>query len=275
MEKGKSTVNQNTVDFFPCTIMGILSAAELTLGSFLHLFHIPFTGQLMSLNQCFWLNVSKNWSSDHSALKISFQVAALKMMSPVGKKLTPMIAILMQGALFDLGCLCFGSNFLGRLAGSILMSFWSFLQPFFIYVLLMGTSLFKIIDFFSDKLGVDVLAAFVVMILAKTGLAILVSVLAHVLSRSLIERYGAWLQRLEAGIKPQKPFKSRLKRFVRSPFLYSTVIVIVYLYCTVESTERFLRDALFYVCWMITVTYLLDLVQLRLAKTMNKVVTPP
>lgn len=248
---------------YPYTVTGILSTSELTLGSYLHFLHIPLTGQLMSLNQCFWLNVSKNWSPDHSTLKISCQVALIKMMSPVGKRLTPMIAIAMQGLLFEIGCLCFGSNVLGRSVGSVLMSFWSFFQSFLIYVLLLGGSLFQMADFFSEKVGIDLYTAMTWAVLAKAGVAILVSVLSHVLSRPLIEQYGSWIQKLEANLRPKKSLCSRWRRFFRSPIFYSMAMATVYLYYTVESTELFMRQALFYCCWIVAISYSLDFVQAK------------
>ncbi len=205
----------------------------------------------MSLNQCFWLNVSKNGSPESSAMKISFQAAAIKMMSPVGKKLTPMIAISVQGILFEMGYNCFGS-----LVGSILMSFWSFLQPLLIYSVLLGPALLPMIAFYSEKTGLDLYAVLFILVLFKVMSAVLVSLLAKFLSKPIIEQYGSWILKLESHLIPK-----RQTNILKSPLIYSAALIAIYLYFTSESFELFIRHLLFYVCWMVAVNYLWGLIQ--------------
>lgn len=100
-----------------------LSLSEVGLGSIMHALHIPFTGTLLSLNQIFLLTRSLSQvslkSRTFSPFSISASAALIKCLTPIGKKLTPMLAICMQGMLYNLGILCFGNTLLGRLIGGV------------------------------------------------------------------------------------------------------------------------------------------------------------
>ena len=116
-----------------------LSLTEIGLGSFLHAFHIPFAGFFLSLNQCFVLNraimrplfiffgsaVSTDGYLEHSSHRQDTK--------PLWKKFTPMLAISIQGLLFNLGVIFFGNNLFGRCIGSLLLSLWPMIQPALIY----------------------------------------------------------------------------------------------------------------------------------------------
>ncbi len=129
------------------TYAALLSVTEVSLGSVLHSFHLPFTGHLLSLNQVFLLSrascEAKKTGSPFLTGSVSFIAAALKSLSPIGKKLTPMLAISMQGILFNFGILLFGNNATGRIFGASLSSLWGFLQPLLIYYFIFGHALFQ------------------------------------------------------------------------------------------------------------------------------------
>lgn len=130
-----------------------LGLAEVGVGSALHAFHIPFAGNLLSLNQIFLLThfLCETSSSKRtfSPFSISTTAALIKCLAPMGKKLTPMLAICMQGLLYNLGILCFGNTLLGRWMGGVLSSMWGFFQPIFLYWCLFGPSLFHAAGTFS------------------------------------------------------------------------------------------------------------------------------
>jgi hypothetical protein len=126
-----------------------LALTEIGLGSLLHNFKIPFSGHFLSLNQVFILSRATIESKNRSAgAEISGVVAILKTLSPMGKKLTPMLAISMQGVLFSLGTLVFGVNFIGVIVGAILSSLWAFIQPLLLLYLFYGTEAVNIFEFY-------------------------------------------------------------------------------------------------------------------------------
>lgn len=133
-----------------------LSLIEIGLGSLLHTFKIPFSGQLLSLNQGFILcraailsrEIPKNLWTTYS---ISNVAAVLKSLSPAGKKLGPMLSLSMQGLLFNMGILVFGANPVGLCVGMALLSVWTFLQPLVTYYLFFGKELINTVEYLYEK----------------------------------------------------------------------------------------------------------------------------
>ena len=134
----------------------ILSAVEIGLGSALHALHVPLAGQFLSLNQGFILSRStlkgpRTPQARWEPMRISNIAAILKSLSPAGKKLEPMLALSAQGALFGMGVLVLGCNFVGVLAGFLLLSLWAFVQPFVTYYFLFGNNLVKTVEYAFHK----------------------------------------------------------------------------------------------------------------------------
>lgn len=121
----------------------LLTVTEVGLGSLLHAFHLPLSGQFLSLNQGVLLTFAAKNSSNRPA-RISFLASLLKSLSPAGKRLTPMLAITAQGLLFSLGLLV-GRNALGIALGMALLSVWAFAQPLLLAHLIFGQALWDAI----------------------------------------------------------------------------------------------------------------------------------
>lgn len=133
-----------------------LSLIEVGLGSLLHAFKVPFSGVLLSLNQGYILcraatvsrEIPKNLWTTYS---ISNVAAVLKSLSPAGKKLGPMLSLSMQGLLFNIGLLLFGTNPIGLCVGMALLSVWTFIQPLVTYYLFFGKELISAVEYLYDK----------------------------------------------------------------------------------------------------------------------------
>lgn len=127
---------------------GCLALTEVGLGSLLHAFHVPFSGSFLSLNQIFILTLSSlnKPTTRFTPALISFITAMLKSLAPVGKKVTPMLAISMQGLLFNCGILLFGNSIFGMIVGAILASLWGFAQSLLLYYLIFGRTLFDAVS---------------------------------------------------------------------------------------------------------------------------------
>lgn len=168
-----------------------LTATEVGLGSVLHSSHIPFSGNLLSLNQGFilsrsvWLNASAPGVRTFPA-RVSAISAVLKSLSPAGKRLTPMLAIAAQGFFFSLGTVIFGANLVGVMVGMTLLCLWPFLQPLLIYYLLFGRTLFDAFHFALEQVERHVslteshlVTAFFVIVGLKIVLGLLVAILSR------------------------------------------------------------------------------------------------
>lgn len=124
---------------------GILSLAEIGLGSLLHGLKVPLAGTFLSLNQSLFLTRLTKINQHRTDSRIlGFQVsnitALLKSLSPAGKKLLPMLAIATQGLLFSLGTLLLGPNLPGCLLGAALSSTWGIIQPLALLWVIYGTA---------------------------------------------------------------------------------------------------------------------------------------
>ncbi len=218
------------------TYAGLLAITEVGLGSALHAARVPFRGQFLSLNQIFLMMCASKedgkTASRFSPAVLSNAAAVLKSLSPAGNKLTPMLAIAMQGWLFSCGTLLFGHTFLGRIVGGILASVWAFLQPLLLYGAIFGPEALlgsfqefgKIFPFSEQAiLGCMCgLAAFKVLIVV--GLCFSPS--------SWASRWVAKLSRYAAQ-KPsssRSPFKGALKQICSPLFLASIGVTAVLLY---------------------------------------------
>lgn len=150
-----------------------LSAVEIGLGSLLHGLSVPFRGSVLSLNQGFVLSRASFTGAESRARgvslthTISLTAASLKSLSPAGKKLTPMLAISVQGLLFSLGQLLFGVTWLGHSLGMVLIALWAIAQPILLGWILNGESFLKALDWairsFSPEYGYPLVFGLVVL----------------------------------------------------------------------------------------------------------------
>ena len=230
-----------------------LSLIEIGLGSLLHTFKVPFSGILLSLNQGFILcraailssNIPQNQWITYS---ISNVAAVLKSLSPAGKKLGPMLSLSMQGLLFNLGVVFFGTNLFGLCAGMALLSVWTFIQPLITYYLFFGEKLFTAADHLYEKTipyhGIKkemLLWIFLGIVVTKMLAAIIIGIIAWRTKGESIygKNYEAGLIKVarEKGISldtektPQKNAAwLSIKDLFRPLFLVSIVITGLFLY---------------------------------------------
>jgi hypothetical protein len=132
-----------------------LSLIEVALGSLLHSFHVPLTGDFLSLNQGFLLCRASIRAKASGVGRVGYAIsnvaAVLKSLSPAGKKLGPMVSLSAQGFLFTLGEFVFGANLAGWIIGMILLSLWTVVQQLATYYLMFGPTLVKAASYFVEK----------------------------------------------------------------------------------------------------------------------------
>ncbi len=208
----------------------LLTIAETGIGSLLHAFHVPLSGHALSLNQILILSWSTESLSYRDSIRvtaqISLQSSLLKSLSPAGKKLTPMAAILVQGLLFTFGLLVFGPTLAGMILGAALSSMWAFVQPLLIVYVVFGGSFFEALLRESNKIGAIfslpedwIIQGFATAIALKVLLAITIAFLA---ARAGSESREAYFDRMKSyAAKFPKPLKSGTAgwRELRSPLL--------------------------------------------------------
>jgi hypothetical protein len=212
----------------------LLSIVEIGLGSVLHAFSVPFAGHFLSLNQGFILTRAAMESGDRRAPGIISAVAALlKSLSPLGKKLTPMLAIGMQGQLYNLGLLLLGNNGLGRILGMTLLCLWGFVQPLALYFILYGKTLVEMAQYYANELSKvftvtpeDFIAILISLVVFKIICGVVVVILAQILKKKKIEQYETWLI---SKHKPQEPKKEGSPWLLAFRDLFSPVFIVTWL----------------------------------------------
>lgn len=208
----------------------IQSIAEIGLGSVVHSLHLPLGGHLLSLNQGFILTLAGRRVTGGRAegmsrtTGIATVAAVLKSLSPAGKKLTPMLAISVQGFLYALGLGLLGLNTLGASLGMILLSLWGFLQPSIVGYLVFGKALFLgIAELWRStadtlgwrpELGLWVLLGVVGI---KAALAVLVAVVCWRRGGQLEKRYFDYVETVWRE-KRGKWLPARRRSFARELF---------------------------------------------------------
>ncbi len=169
----------------------LLSLTEIGVGSLVHAFRIPLGGHLLSLNQGLVLvqasrtippndagQVSRGRVA-RSASNIALVSAMLKSLSPAGKRLTPMLAISVQGLLFALGVVIAGAGQLGLSLGMLFSSVWAFAQPLLLAWLFVGAHFWDALEAVWKKIaeplglsGLSPVAMLLVCVALKASVAV-------------------------------------------------------------------------------------------------------
>ncbi|NGX59523.1 MAG: hypothetical protein KR126chlam3_00675 [Chlamydiae bacterium] len=234
----------------------VLSFAEIGIGSFLHVFHIPFRGQLLSLNQIFILTqvslASSKKRKECSPLIISAIAAGIKSLSPMGKKITPMLAIFMQGLLFNCGLFLLGNRLVGHILGAIFSSLWSFFQPLLLYYIIFGKGLFNAIAYVSHLTVLSenlLIWGIVIFVLIKVIAAICITFISVSIAPDRVMKYFKTIMHTPSKIASFKIDHSKYSRrknawmsfkdLFKPFFIFSICLSLAFYYFGINS-ENFL-----------------------------------
>lgn len=223
-----------------------LSAIELSLGSVLHGFKIPFGGHLLSLNQGLFLTQYLNQTPQLSRiaaardiLEISSITAALKSLSPAGQKIGPMLSLTMQGGLYGFGLLIGGTGFLGKILGLIFLSLWAFIQPVLTFFVVFGIEFQRMLDVTLEKLpssgffsASSLGSVFLGIVLIKMTLATMVVFASYPLSRWVEKTSFFNMKTQKIPTKTNSPAWGAVRDLTRPLFMISFLVLLVVLYVT-------------------------------------------
>lgn len=142
---------------------------EMTLGAYLHVIRLPFTGVIMAGVGLPIALVGRRFVPQRgSVLMIGLVTALLKMLSVGGVVLNPMIAILAQSLLAELALLAVGRprRLAYVLAGALGVS-WNVVHPFLTQGLLSGWGIVRVYEWTIERgarlLGLEPSAALVIL----------------------------------------------------------------------------------------------------------------
>jgi hypothetical protein len=232
----------------------LLGLTEIGLGGFLHSLKIPFTGTFLCANQIFILSrASLDGSHRLETSTISLIAALLKTLSPTGKKITPMIALFLQGALFNAALILFGDNGCGRIVGGIFAMLSSILQPLFFYYLLYGHLFFDTLIAGSQEMSTrfnlsenSLIAAFALFTGIKLTLGIFA---AYAASRAPEEAIGRYLKKVTRPFQSSSafgktPIKGALSDLFKPFFLFSILATGFFLFWKERELATVLQHVL-------------------------------
>lgn len=228
----------------------LLSMTEVGLGSVLHAWHIPLSGTLLCCNQIFLLtraSIQIGRRSKGVPLRISLISALYKGMSPIGKRLTPMLAISMQGILFTLGEGLAGKNLIGRMLGAAFASLWGTFQKLFFVLFIFGDPFLEAAKSVLTELnrlkGLESLSLsslLIALLSFKMILGIAASAIAHFLPNELFMKYVNGLSKQKPHFTRSaalSPFKGAFKDMLKTSFLLILGLSTLFLYLTTENAS--------------------------------------
>lgn len=225
----------------------LLSIIEIGLGSVLHGLQIPMAGHLLSLNQGFILSRAMYDLQDKRAPGlISTTAALLKSLSPAGKKLTPMLAIAVQGQLFGVGPMVLGNTLWGHFLGMTLLCLWGFIQPLIFYALTFGEAFLLMANYYLLQLGLSELSSrssilwiLVGLVVVKILIGFRLVLLARRVSSKSIERYEEWAinqKPLEKKRRTPSNVYMEALRDLMTPFFIVTLVLTSIFFFYAESS---------------------------------------
>lgn len=215
----------------------------------MHALHVPLAGQALSLNQ----GIILTFASRHAEVdpcRVSVIASLLKSLSPAGKRLTPMLAICVQGWLFRVGLLL-GRNALGIAAGMALLSVWAFAQPLLLAHLIFGQELwgaveklwYEVAHFlgFPVEWGADLIVS---VVIGKAVFAVGLGLLAWWGGPALEARYAGKLQSLPRIPRPRRPtlppWRGALRDLASPWFVVSLVLSGIYFWVSGKEVWLYL-----------------------------------
>jgi len=198
----------STRDLVTLAVFGALwGVAEIGLGSLLHALRVPFLGTVMTaIGMVIALTGYVFVPRRGAVMVIGLVAALLKAFSLGGVVLNPMIAIVVESLLAELGLVLAAGRprRLGLMLAGVLALLWDFFHPFFTQGILAGQGIFTIYQRILQKgaslLGLNpqtVLLVLLVLIVLRVVVGISAGSLAWDLGRQLTRRLrgGAGLSR--------------------------------------------------------------------------------
>lgn len=136
----------------------IWASVEIILGSFLHNLHLPMSGTFLSLISVALLSASlQSWNVKGIIWRAAIICASMKSISPSAVILGPIVAIVMEGFLYEAVTRIAGRNIISLIIAGGVAASWSIIQKVVNLILVYGTNLIelylKLYDYAVQKTG--------------------------------------------------------------------------------------------------------------------------
>ena len=171
-------------------------ALEVTVGSFAHALHLPFSGALLGGVAAGLLVAQRQLCPTRGlSLATALVAALLKGFSPAGAILGPMVAIAMEGLLVELVLLPRPTARLSAAAAGAMTVIWSLTQKILMQVVLYGRDIVRLLIEAVERAAASVGAS---PDHAWSALAVLATLLVAI--GTILGLYGHWVGRRAAEV---------------------------------------------------------------------------
>lgn len=233
---------------------GAIAFFECTAGALFHSLHIPLTGQWLSLLQIGLLSLASRFDAGKHpcfAVKASSYAMVVKAAVSPGKKLTPMVAIFMQGALYNLPFLILGITILSRVSGALLASLWGVFQPIATLWLIFGGDAFDAWAKALSFIQLDPMGVLLLIVAIKGGVAIIIAASLSLMRVDCLSYLRGKLKPMELpkatnedGFKDIPLLKRMVRRVTKWPMM--TTLVLVSIFLLANKPDAFRENALYF-----------------------------
>ncbi|CRX38304.1 putative membrane protein [Estrella lausannensis] len=169
-----------------------------------------------------------------------------------GKKLTPMVAIFIQGALFNAPFFVCGTSFFSRVLGAFLASLWGVFQPLATLWIVFGGDAFDAWAKALSFLALDPSSTLLLIVAVKTGLAIATAVTISLLNldyltslRGRLKSIGLTEASPEGASLESSLFRRMGKRVFKWPMM--TTLLIVPVVIAANKPDAFVEGTLYFI----------------------------
>ncbi len=146
---GRKTLNEV---WLKSAVLGCLwASSEILLGSFLHNFRIPFSGNILTgIAVILLVAVGHLWKERGLFIRAALICALMKSVSPSAVILGPMVAIFSEGALLELAVMILGRNMAGYVMGGMLAMTWTLFHKLATFLIYYG---FNMVEIYRELAG--------------------------------------------------------------------------------------------------------------------------
>ncbi|NOZ74207.1 MAG: hypothetical protein GXO90_02365 [FCB group bacterium] len=157
MTRTQTGYSRNDLVFFG-VFGGLWGLSEATMGNLLHLFHVPFSGSVLSATGLVILLIARSTRNKRgSSLLMAAVAASIKLMSFTFVKVGPFVGIMMEGVLTEVIFLMLGTGWIAFLMTGLVIGVYPLIQEIVTKTILFGMDfipvILEMIEEISRKIG--------------------------------------------------------------------------------------------------------------------------
>jgi len=264
----RSIINEK---WLKASIIGTFwAASEIVLGSFLHNFKIPFSGNILTaIGIILLISISYTWKEKGLFWRAGLICAIMKTLSPSAVIFGPMIAIFSQGILLETFTRIFGRSIAGYLLGAIFAMSWNLFQKITNYIIFYGYNIIEIykslIQYAQDQLNLyfKTLWLPILILLALYGLFGLVAAVLGIKSGRIIKA--------NKNLKGSQHFNQTNRKFETKNPNFNYSIYWLFINLILMDTGLLLINYTAWPVWSLSIIAIVSIWLIRYKRALRKI----